>query len=359
MKFTKKRLIQFLLIITIVFILQGRVRDFFWLEKQPVAQSGDSLLVEQSLQEQKEKQANTIIPCGWYGNDGKLPPMLAGICDGGYQSGVAIKDIACLIAKYNSDFQYQIEINIYLAILWQSKSEVLSLTGKQLKDFGTELSGVHGSAKAEYAYGKILFEAITLLAGTGEITELGNVIKNTKLLKTLKALPILKIASIEKVCPTCATIYKAAQTLRNDLLVSNLTVTQKLLEADFVKSGKTWDVFIKDYEAHHIIPVNMLDESIGLQFYYNNGGKLNFNTLENGMMIRKVSKKGFHANHPTYSQLILQKIETQYITINKSNLSPVEKVSLMDKGLKNIIEETRELIIERSVKGNVKINKLF
>ncbi len=357
MKRWKRNFYVALAVITVLFVLQGRIRDVF----SPVAppQLDDSLYVEQTLEEQTELQATVIVPCGWYTGNGALPPMIAGICDGAYQSSVAIKDIACFIAQYNANLQYQVEINSQLAVLWENKATVLSITGNELHQFGDKLSGAHGSAKAEYAYGKVLFETVTMVAGVGELTELSNVVKNTKVLKALKTLPFLRLANLKKVCPPCAELFRAAKSLRNDLLFTNLATTRTLLEADFVKSGKTWEVFIKDYEAHHIIPREMLEASDGLQFYYNNGGKINFNSFENGMMIKKLSKKGFHANHPNYSKFIENRIASKFEIIEFSNTSLKGKIRLMDIELKKIIEETRELIIEKSVNGSVKINSLF
>jgi len=169
----------------------------------------------------------------------------------------------------------------------------------------------------------------------------------------------LKLTNIEKACPVCAQLFKTAQNLRNDLLITNLSETQKLLHTDFVKSGKTWEVFIKDYEAHHIIPVNLLEKSPALQFYYNNGGKLNFNSLENGIMVKKVNLDGVHANHPVYTTIIGRKIRFRLEKIMQMNVSATRKNQLMDIELKQIIEETRMLILEKSVKSNVKINKLL
>ncbi len=355
MKSWKKKFWLGLLIFTVLFFLFVRTREIFS-DKQPdLSELSDSLYVEQTLQQQIDSNSNIIVPCGWYSNDGKLTPMIAGICDGGYQAGVAIKDIAGFIAKYSFDKQYRKEIDNDLDVLWENKSVVLSLTGNQLKDLGTELSGARGSAKAEYSYGKILFDVTTLVTGVGELKVLSNVTKNAKLLKALKSLSLLKLANISKACPPCAAIFKAAKTLRENLLTTNIAATLKLLEADFVKSGKTWDVFIKEYEAHHIIPVNLLEESRGLQFYYNNGGTLNFNSLENGMMLRKLSNGGSHANHPQYSLFMNQMITKRLIQIQNSNKATIEKIQLMDKELTKIIDETKDMIIN----NNVKINKLF
>ncbi len=340
-------------------LVQGRIRDLFSENHEPFSQLSDSLFVENALQKQIELQENALVPCGWYDSNGKLSPMVAGVCDGAYQAGVAIKDITVFITKYSIDKQYRKQIDSDLDVLLKNKSEVLSLTGKQLKDWSTELSGVHGSAKAEYVYGKAVFDAVTLVVGTSEIGAVSKAAKNAKILKALKSIPLAKLANIKKVCPPCATIYKAAPTLRDDLLVTNSNATRQLLEADFVKSGKAWDVFIKDYEAHHIIPVNMLDESPALHFYYNNGGKLNFNSLENGMMLKKVSKKGLHAKHQAYSIIMRDKIAEKFEKIQLSNVDVSKKVNLMDKELRKIIEETRELILEKGVNGNIKVNQIF
>jgi len=155
-------------------------------------------------------------------------------------------------------------------------------------------------------------------------------------------------------------LIKTAQTLRDDLLVTNLAATRKLLAADFVKSGKTWQVFIKEYEAHHIIPVNAFHDAKILHFYYNNGGKLNFNSIENGIMLRKVCLGGSHAKHTRYTDYITEKLEFIYFTINKmSNPSVDAKVKKAETEIQKLIEETRQTIINKSINENTKINELF
>ncbi len=367
MKSWKRKFWLGLIVLTVLFVLFVRARELFSDNQSDFATLNDSLFIEQTLhtsatltnQQQIDSNANIIVPCGWYSADGKLTPMVAGICDGGYQAGVAIKDIAVFITQYTYDKQYRKEIDSDLDILWENKSEVLSLTQNQLKDLGTELSGVKGSAKAEYSYGKILFDVTTLVTGVGELKVLGKVTKNAKILKALKTLPFTKLANIAKACPPCAAIYKASPTLRSDLLTTNIATTTKLLDADFVKSGKTWNVFIKEYEAHHIIPVNLLDEAPVLHFYYNNGGKLNFNSMENGIMLKKVCEGGEHAKHTSYSTTILETISERLEKIQRLNITTNNKIGLMDNELKKIIHETREIIIEKSIKGNMKLNLIF
>ncbi len=236
------------------------------------------------------------------------------------------------------------------------------MLGKSLQDFGSELAGKRGSIRAEYAYGRMLFEVVFLVAGTTEITEGANLLKNatTKLSSTLGRLKALKVLSIAKLCPTCAEFYKASQTLRANLIGTNLDATRNLLGAEFVKSGKTWEVFIKEYEALHIVPLNAFEKSEQLRFYYNNGGKLNFNSIENGIMVQKASFDGvIHANHPEYSFNLIRRIDKQFEIIQTMNKPMVEKIQFMDNELKKIIDETRKQIIEKSMKGNTKINKLF
>jgi len=352
---SKKLFFKALIIITVLFILFVRTRELFFGDKQQLC---NSEYVEQSLLEQTETHEN-IVPCGWYSGDGNLTPMVAGVCDGGYQAGVAIKDIAVFIARYSSDKQYRTEIDKDLAVLRENKSAVLSLVSQEVKDLGIELSGAKGSAKAEYAYGKVLFTVTTMIVGVGELKTISG-LKNTKLFKIIKTSPLAKFANLAKLCPPCVVLIKAAQSLREDLLVTNLAATRKLLAADFVKSGKTWQVFIKVYEAHHIIPVNAFHDAEILHFYYNNGGKLNFNSIENGIMLRKVCLGGSHAKHTEYTKYIGKRLDKLYYSINLMKTNSIEsKVQKTETELKKLIEETRQIIINKSINGNIKVNDIF
>ncbi len=80
--------------LTVVFILQSRVRGYFFDEDITNSTLSDSLYVEQTLTEQSETKQRNIVPCSWYDKDGVLSPTIAGMSDGAYQSCVAIKDIA-------------------------------------------------------------------------------------------------------------------------------------------------------------------------------------------------------------------------------------------------------------------------
>ncbi len=155
-------------------------------------------------------------------------------------------------------------------------------------------------------------------------------------------------------------LYKKTGKLRKNLLSkTNLPTTKALLNSEWKKSGKTWNVFIKDYEAHHIIPKNLLEKSKGLQFYYNNGGTYRFNSIENGIMLKKVSKGGYHAKHPNYTRFVLSEVEKINKSINSTKLSIPAKNSLFEKKLIKLKNNIKSQLIKDCINNNKKVNAIF
>ena len=143
------------------------------------------------------------------------------------------------------------------------------------------------------------------------------------------------------------------------MLKHNLPEIKRLLHNDWKKSGKKWNVFIKDYEAHHIVPVSLLEESEGLQYFLNNGGKFSFNSIENGIFVKKVAKGGQHANHPKYSEIVAKRVQRIYEnSIGQHGQLHIE-LQIMEKKLNKLTKELKSEISNGSINNQIKINDLF
>jgi hypothetical protein len=80
------------------------------------------------------------------------------------------------------------------------------------------------------------------------------------------------------------------------------------------------------FEAHHIIPKNVLRDNLNLQnildWARNNGENWDFGGIDNGIMLQKRKKNnlgevvGDHANHPNYDDQITQKIDDIFLQNN-------------------------------------------
>jgi uncharacterized protein YoxC len=124
-----------------------------------------------------------------------------------------------------------------------------------------------------------------------------------------------KIRSIRQNCDKCANAYKASASIRNR--IKNLAESKRILNDQWIASGKSWADFIKDYEAHHILPKELLENSEAIQHYYNhyNGDDiLKFNDIDNGIMVEKYKEGigGVHGNHPDYTREINSYIKNKY-----------------------------------------------
>jgi hypothetical protein len=103
----------------------------------------------------------------------------------------------------------------------------------------------------------------------------------------------------------------------------------------------------------------MLDESDALKFYYNNGGKLDFNNIDNGIMIKKLNLGGAHANHPKYSNQIRHKLRMIFRELKSEQLTTQEFISYFDFEIQKLIDNTRSELIDKCIKQTIKVNKLF
>jgi len=247
--------------------------------------------------------------------------------------------------------------------MWENRWEVYEELKTSLKDYGQTLAGYQGALEAEYQYGRLIFEvginfvsfgSVSGVSGFGKLNATMNVLNKGKWLKRLD-----KIIEIGKSCKSCATIFKQSGNLRDNILKHNLDDVKLLLDKEWKSSGKHWDDFIKDYDAHHVIPVDLLDKSDALKFYYNNGGKLNFNSIENGIFVKKVAKGGEHACHPKYNDYIafrLQEINDRILLADKPLNIMIKE---FDNDLKALIKETAQEIKIKSINQKLKVNEIF
>ncbi len=252
--------------------------------------------------------------------------------------------------------------------MYANKGKLPAQIKNEFIKLGKGIAGDYGANRAEYLFGKCVFEFASLsLSGGAIIATTGKkAVKLTKksvsLLKRTKL--VAKINKLAKICKPCAKLLKNSGGLRRSLLnKKNTVIAKKLLktEWDFAqKKGIKWNVFIKDYQAHHIIPKELLEKSKALQLYFNNGGRLKFNSIENGIMLKQFRfEKGIHAKHPDYTEIIDIKINDAIYKIKQLNVSNKVKTKLFESNIKNIINDTRKIIIEKSIKQNIKLNNIF
>ncbi len=347
-----KRFFVILLALTAIFILQNRIRN----SNKPIANTNytNSTYITQTLSQQNENCKNCLIPTEWYSNKGFMTPIVAGIIDGAWQEGVAITEIIKFVEKYAISLNYRKKINADAQSLYNNRDKLPTEISKELKKYSKELAGNSGADRAEYLFGKFLFNITTIVFSAGELAGLQPIKISSKFLK------LQKLTKLEIECKACFKLLKQSGSLRNK--IKDLPITKKLLHNDWTiaqKQGKTWDVFIKNYQAHHVIPVNLLHVSPELQFYYKNGGKFDFNSIENGIMVKKVNVGGVHAKHNKYNDYIAYEIEKMYKGIKKDDLPVNIQIKVFEKQLEQLIKETKINIVEKSINQNIKINNLY
>ena len=244
---------------------------------------------------------------------------------------------------------------------WENRSEIIPQLKKAAKEKGIQLSDASNADIAEYEYGKLLFEAGTMLFGVGELSAS---VKAPKILKetfetVIKHTRKAKVLSLKARCKVCAKILSNRSKLRDEFLIHNIDKTKRLLNNEWKATGKKWEVFIKDYEAHHVIPVNMLEESDLLTLYYNNGGKFDFNSKINGMILKKTITGGSHAYHPSYNRYVLSRLDKIYDEIDMLNLPLNTQLKQIERVLNNLIVELKDDISNKCIGKKIKLNELY
>jgi hypothetical protein len=314
--------------------------------------------VEAMLRANCENGNHCVVPIKWYATNGWMQPTIAGVVDGAYNTGYSIKDLAIFISDYAGSDSVRTEIHTMVAQLTDNPAVLWKTVKTSTIKLGDELQGDYGKIQGQYKTGRAFFEASTFFVGIGEVAVS---VKGSKLTACLRRLT--KLRRIKLGCPVCAKIFEKAYKLRKKLLQGeNLRKTKALLNDDWLiaqKAGKSWDEFIEAYQAHHIIPLNMLDESDALKFYYNNGGKLDFNNIDNGIMIKKLNLGGAHANHPRYNKHILKELDDILAKSINDDYLLKEQVEIFEILTIQMVEDTRNKLIENCIKNSTKVNKLF
>ncbi len=171
-----------------------------------------------------------------------------------------------------------------------------------------------------------------------------------------------KIQSIRQNCSKCADAYKANASIRGRIV--NHVESRRILNDQWVASGKSWDDFIKNYEAHHILPKELLENSEAMQYYYNHytgDDILKFNDIDNGIMVEKYKEGigGVHGNHPDYTAKIGDHLENQFRRYEAiDGMTPEGISNLLHNEIQLVIERLRTGIIDNSIHQEVKINDL-
>jgi len=350
----KKKIFLAVVLICIGFFIQNRIRNSHDLKHLSVAE------IENIYEQGCTERDNTIVPCNWYTEThSPMPAFVAGMLDGAYISGESIADLALLTWNYSHNAQYRSEVNEMASLMWQNRYEVYQELKTELQQYGQSIAGYEGALEAEYQFGRLVFEVGFNFVGIGSISGIGKLNASLKTFNKGKWLKRMeKMTEISLSCKTCATIFNQSKNLRKNILKNDLDDVKLLLDKEWKTSGKTWDNFIKDYDAHHVIPVDLLIKSEVLKTYYNSGGALNFNSFENGILLKSVNKAGIHANHPNYTNEILDRLNSVENKFKVLNLPNDTKISFYDKEIRKIILNLKSELNEATRTGT-KVNNLF
>jgi hypothetical protein len=130
----------------------------------------------------------------------------------------------------------------------------------------------------------------------------------------------------------------------------------------FKNTFKTYESGAPNFEAHHVIPVEVLQSNPDLQKLLfdlqkaNPNFKFDFNGLDNGMMLQKKSLNldiSGHANHPKYNEAISKKITE--ILNTPSNLNKPEKAFVE---IQDLIKNTKQRLETDVLLGNNDVNSI-
>ena len=112
---------------------------------------------------------------------------------------------------------------------------------------------------------------------------------------------------------------------------------------------------VEGFEAHHLIPVNILKKNKFAQKAVEGG--LDFNGAMNGINLKKFSKKageGTHGNHPKYDEVVQMQIEKAFKGKNIDDMSPTDIKGVFEN---TVIPQLRGLA-EQANKSNTNLNEL-
>lgn len=162
-------------------------------------------------------------------------------------------------------------------------------------------------------------------------------------------------------CVKCLEYYRKSATIRDNIINKsesrNLYKGKKLTKVD-------WITFFGDYEAHHILPKDLIVNNAAMQFYltyYKGNNLLKFNDLENGIMLKKYSSslgegKGVHASHENYTSAIRKYLQDTFD--NLGEMTDEDKANSLHNKILSLVSGLKTVIKDLCINGGEKVNAL-
>ncbi len=152
------------------------------------------------------------------------------------------------------------------------------------------------------------------------------------------------LAKLAKECPPCYTLTNDRSKIRD-------AMWQEWKKANPTKIRTDFDKLYTDWEAHHLIPIEALEESEIMKFYFNNCTScLDFNGLVNGKMLATLRIGGTHGGHPKYNDQIIEYLNSRIYSSSTSR-----KIGEIQQDIDFILYQTQKRIDDLPT---VKLNEL-
>lgn len=174
---------------------------------------------------------------------------------------------------------------------------------------------------------------------------------------------LAKIKKIAPKCKKCLEFYKNSTKIRDNII-------DEAESADLYYQRNTknvdWITFFGDYEAHHILPKDLIVSSAAMQFYlthYKGKDIIEFNDLENGIMLKKYSSSmgltdGVHANHSNYTRIIRNYLQ-ELFQVPNIGFNDQQKALFLHKKIRLLVKSLKEVIISMCIGNKVKVDDLI
>ena len=300
-----------------------------------------------------------------------VPPLFAGVSDGVVEE---VSNYPQLI-KLGYDVASKKEVR---EGLWNSVKNISSESIKNAAtDFYEEKKNNYTSDKSyivNHTVGKDAVQVASILMGGGAIKSLKNSTDNIhngvkKVGEEIKKVKVKKI-------------FNSAQEFAEDIVKNKTNIRKNILDLAETKdyARKYFDTVVKEgdfddwfknnfskyekgtlnFEAHHIIPIDVLKTNPYLQKLLFDLKKadpnfsFDFNGIDNGMMLQKKSLKldvNGHASHKKYSDVIDTKITEICSNKELSDIEKFDKIEDLIKNAKNKLE--KEVLL-----GNKDVNDI-
>ena len=300
-----------------------------------------------------------------------VPPLFAGVSDGVVEE---VSNYPQLI-KLGYDVASKKEVR---EGLWNSVKNISSESIKNAAtDFYEEKKNNYTSDKSyivNHTVGKDAVQVASILMGGGAIKSLKNSTDNIhngvkKVGEEIKKVKVKKI-------------FNSAQEFAEDIVKNKTNIRKNILDLAETKdyARKYFDTVVKEgdfddwfknnfskyekgtlnFEAHHIIPIDVLKTNPYLQKLLFDLKKadpnfsFDFNGIDNGMMLQKKSLKldvNGHASHKKYSDAIDTKITEICSNKELSDIEKFDKIEDLIKNAKNKLE--KEVLL-----GNKDVNDI-